>query len=694
MTTESVSEVSPLPEVTPLRKKSIRFKLISSFFMMVFSIILLFITLFYISEYKNIRNEIIKHGIEVSDIFTQLTTPLFFSMDYIAILGNCKKLVASNTDIVSVSLLDLNGKQLVGTHNNIKTADLFDTFYKNVIRKEESAFREIAVNHKTHIEFTDPIIIFDKVKALVSIKISLEEMKKRIIQRTFNTFMISMILIVFALILAMLLSRLFIPLKELIEGTKEISKGNLEFKIQEHYNDEIGDLARSFNFMRINLKKNFIDLEEKNREIHELNDKLEMRVRKRTYQLTESNMQLTQEISERKKAENEANELRNYLGSIVNSMPSVIAGINREGRITQWNREAEKLSGISAHEARNRKFNDVFPDMPINLDIITNALTDRNTQKLSTIETVINYEKYYFDITVYPLLKHHSDGVVIKIDDVTDKKEIEKVIIQTEKMISVGGLAAGMAHEINNPLAGIIQNTQVLNNRMVKELPANLKSAEEIGIPFDSIKMYMKLRDIDPIIQNILTMGHRAAKIVDNMLSFSRKSETLKKPESINNLINVSIELAENDYNLKKKYDFKSIRIIKEYDTKLPDIYCINSEIQQVILNILKNGAQAMSMESKKDIRSEPPLFIIRTSREENTLQIEIEDNGLGIPEKINKRIFEPFFTTKDPNMGSGLGLSVSYFIITEKHHGSLTAKSVKGKGSVFTIRLPFSQNS
>ena len=175
-----------------------------------------------------------------------------------------------------------------------------------------------------------------------------------------------------------------------------------------------------------------------------------------------------------------------------------------------------------------------------------------------------------------------------------ERSKLEEMMIQSEKMVSLGGLAAGMAHEINNPLAGILQNSQVIQNRLKKMLPANIKAAQEIGISLDDLETYMVKRDIYKMIDSVLDAGKRAAAIVSNMLSFSRKSSSGFLPEDVGLLLDQTLELAASDYNLKKKFDFKKIQIKKEYALGLPRILCKASELQQVFFNILSNGTQAM----------------------------------------------------------------------------------------------------
>ncbi len=274
------------------------------------------------------------------------------------------------------------------------------------------------------------------------------------------------------------------------------------------------------------------------------------------------------------------------------------------------------------------------------------------------------------------------------VRDISDQKQAQEMMIQSEKMMSVGGLAAGMAHEINNPLAGIIQNATVLSNRITRmDMPANRAAAKAAGTTIEAIALYMEERKIPKMAAAITESGARIAGIVDNMLSFARKGGSRFSSHHPAELMDRVLELAATDFDLKKHYDFKNISIEKAYDDGLPMVICQGSKIQQVLLNILKNGAQAMA--GQTGIRA--PKFILRLQHEppKKMLRVEIEDNGPGIDSKTRQRIFEPFFTTKATGEGTGLGLSVSYFIITDNHRGTMTVSSEPGKGATFIIRLP-----
>ena len=395
-----------------------------------------------------------------------------------------------------------------------------------------------------------------------------------------------------------------------------------------------------------------------------------------------------QDITERKQNEEELHRLRNYLSNIIDSMPSSLIGVDSEGCVTQWNRTVAQATGVTADMAHGKTISDMLPWMAKDMKRISESIRTRQVIQDQKRPRSQKDQTCYENVTIYPLVSNGVEGAVIRIDDVTEKVKMEESLIQNEKMLSLGGLAAGMAHEINNPLAGIIQNADVLSNRITSQtMPANIKAAESINTSMETICGFMEIRQIPRIVESIKESGLRVRDIVSNMLNFARKSDSSFSTHDPVGLMDKILELAATDYNLKKEFNFKSIEIKKEYDDYLPMVACEGSKIQQVILNLLNNGAHAM-FEQKTEIT---PRFVLRLINEKSTnmLRMEIEDNGPGMDEVTCKKIFEPFFTTKPVGVGTGLGLSVSYFIITENHGGTMDVISEPGKGTNFIIRLP-----
>ncbi|WP_319577317.1 PAS domain S-box protein [uncultured Desulfobacter sp.] len=399
------------------------------------------------------------------------------------------------------------------------------------------------------------------------------------------------------------------------------------------------------------------------------------------------------DISELKQTQEEIRRLRNYLSNIIDSMPSILIGVDNETRITHWNLRARKITRISEEVAKGQSLEKIFPQLENWTEYVQKAIESQQVYHHSRSTRQEKDRVVYEDITIYPLVTDGVGGAVIRIDDVTERVKMEEMMTETEKMLSVGGLAAGIAHEINNPLAGMMQSAYVMKSRLEsKNMPANLQVAEKLGIKMEDIWAFMDKRDIFRMIDAINDSGSRAAEIVNTMLSFARKSNAGDMSSHYpNTLMDEILELAAADYDLKKKYDFKSIEIIKQYDEKLPMLLCEGARIQQVLLNILRNGAQAMHTAKTKF-----PRFIIRIYKVEESEMIcmEIEDNGPGMDEETRSKVFDPFFTTKPVGIGTGLGLSVSYFIITKNHKGKIDVISEPGNGATFIIRLPIERDS
>ncbi len=467
------------------------------------------------------------------------------------------------------------------------------------------------------------------------------------------------LVLAFVLTLVMLL-RFVRPLKALEKGSERIAAGDLDYPIDVGRKDEIGSLAANLLIMRDAVREKVLSLES--------------------------------EILRHEKTTVSLKTAKEYIDNIINSMPSMLISLDSKMRITQWNDRAKELTNIPGDQAVGRLLFDVVEEFIPIRDDIRNTIENkeiffRPRQPRSRGDNMV-----YEDVAVYPLISKYAQGAVIRVDDVTDHVKMEQMVVQSEKMMSVGGLAAGMAHEINNPLAGMMQNAQVVIRRISEDLPASIDAAQEAGITLEGVRTFMDKRGITRHLESIHHAGVRASQIVQNMLSFSRKDYTGKSSQSITEILDLSIELAKSDYDLKKQYDFKSIAIDRAYEPDLPRVSCEANKIQQVFFNILKNCAQAMQDTGEQVGQGDSddgPRLILRAFRKGPAVIVEIEDNGPGMEESVRKRVFEPFFTTKSVGQGTGLGLSVSYFIITDNHGGKMDVVSAPGKGAKFIIHLP-----
>ena len=402
-----------------------------------------------------------------------------------------------------------------------------------------------------------------------------------------------------------------------------------------------------------------------------------------TYDNKPANLSVIQNITSIKRTEKELETYSQFIKYVINSVPVAIVSADSRLNVTLFNHYSENFMA----DTDSLYLFEKFPKLMFIKEILNRSIEKNDPITDTMMITGEEGEIKYFNIVISPLISDFNPGSVILVEDMTEMKRMERVMIQSEKVMSVAGLAAGMAHEINNPLGTIVQGCQNILRRISKDLHKNIQTASRIGIDINIIETYFRERQIFEIIESMRSAAGKASEIVKNMLQFSRRSESKKVMYDLTQLVDQVIELAQNDYDLKKKYDFKSIKIIKEFENDIPMIKLTVTEIEQVIFNILSNAAQAMR---QYDTKSMLPTIIIRLIKEIQNVRIEIEDNGPGMNDKIKNRIFEPFFTTKEPGEGTGLGLSVAYMIITTNHSGTISVNSEVGKGTTFIIRLPY----
>jgi two-component system NtrC family sensor kinase len=230
---------------------------------------------------------------------------------------------------------------------------------------------------------------------------------------------------------------------------------------------------------------------------------------------------------------------------------------------------------------------------------------------------------------------------------------LQEQLIQSEKMSAIGQLVSGVAHELNNPLAGISAFAQLLLAE--KRFPPDQRTAAE----------------------TIYSEARRASRIVQNLLTFARQHKAEKVPTALNQVLDDTLELR--GYELR----VRGIDVRREYDESLPDTMADAHQLQQVFLNLITNAEQAMEQRDGQHHR-----LTVRTRRTGDKVRIEVEDTGGGIPANLIERIFNPFFTTKPTGSGTGLGLSISLGIVRE-HEGRIWAENVPQAGARFIVELP-----
>jgi len=275
---------------------------------------------------------------------------------------------------------------------------------------------------------------------------------------------------------------------------------------------------------------------------------------------------------------------------------------------------------------------------------------DREGVAPKSVERKIGNSVYL--ISSFPIFFDERDAVVYIMKDITETRRLKDQVYHLDKLSSLGTLTSGVAHEINNPLTGIIGYTEMLL----------MKDTDE------QMSKYLK---------QIYDSAIRCKRIVENMLTFSRQTQSQKSPEDMNDLIDKTVELHE--YWLRNT----NIEIVRKY-AESPVTSVDRQQLQQVILNLLINAEHAIIDAGRKGKIE----FETNVDRDQGLIEIRISDNGTGIPDEIRSKIFDPFFTTKPVNKGTGLGLSIAHGIIAEQG-GTIEADSIPGEGTTFTIKLP-----
>lgn len=387
---------------------------------------------------------------------------------------------------------------------------------------------------------------------------------------------------------------------------------------------------------------------------------------------------------------------------LVDSLPAILISLSPSWKVTRWNAKAEEVLGIAAAEAAGRTL--CADSVPWDWEKVALGLERCRCELASVRIDDIAFKRPdgkdgYLGMTVNAVVDGGGQclGFTVMGADVTERKALMSQLQQSQKLKSIGQLAAGIAHEINTPTQYVGDNTRFLQEAFEDlflvlnsygRLLADVKSGEvsdetirEIDGCLEEMDFGYLVEEIPAAIAHTLEGVERISKIVRAMKEFSHPGREEKVPLDINKAIESTITVARNEWKYVAEMQV-------DFDQALPPVPCMPGEFNQVILNMIINAAHAIA-----DVIAQKPggkgLIRIRTARVGNTAQILISDTGTGIPPEIRARIFDPFFTTKEVGRGTGQGLAICYPVIVEKHGGAIEVESQVGRGTDFTIRLP-----
>ena len=342
--------------------------------------------------------------------------------------------------------------------------------------------------------------------------------------------------------------------------------------------------------------------------------------------------------------------LKDFSENIVESLHMGVLAVAFDGTIESWNSQLEQLLGVSRSEAIGREIGAILP-----AELVAEIESRAGDEHVSSIykfhlrdredrQVVVN-------VAIAPLLGKEGErlGKLILVDDVSQRVRMEEQLVQTEKLTSLGLLAAGVAHEVNTPLAVISNYIQMLAKQLPRDDPRHT------------------------LIDKIVKQTFRASEIVNNLLNFSRTGSSQYSEVNLNQVLEETLSLV--------SHPFKTahVEVIRQLQTDLPPVIGSTNRLQQVFLNLFMNARDAMPQGG---------MLEVRTMCSNGAVEVEVADTGVGISRDHLNRIFDPFFTTKVVGRGTGLGLSVSYGIIKE-HAGKIDVRSTQGKGTSFRLEFP-----
>ncbi len=413
------------------------------------------------------------------------------------------------------------------------------------------------------------------------------------------------------------------------------------------------------------------------------------------------------EASERKRFEAALIRAGTETAELFSAIPSLMIAVDVAGRVTHLNRVAQSTLGLTEQSALGRRLVecDVRWELPEPLSRFGEFPLSGESVRMEDIKFMrVDGREGLLGMTLYPLPADEGGkfGALILGADVSERRRQELSLRQSQKLESIGKLAAGIAHEINTPTQYVGDNTRFLADAFgdlnkVLEKCERLSAAARVGEVGpellaelnEAVRMadveYL-LGEIPKAIQQSLDGIERITMIVRSMRDFAHPDTGEMKAVDLNKAIKSTITVSRNEWKFVAD-------LVADLDPELPPVPCLIGELNQVVLNMIVNASHAISDVTGGGARGKGTITI-STRRDGDWAEVWIGDTGAGIPENIVSRIFDPFFTTKEVGKGTGQGLAISHSVVVEKHGGQIVCETKEGRGTTFRIRLPLFEKS
>jgi PAS domain S-box-containing protein len=414
---------------------------------------------------------------------------------------------------------------------------------------------------------------------------------------------------------------------------------------------------------------------------------------------------LLSEVTEVEALLRQFGELRRYHENVIQNLNSALVVVDREGRVTYANPTAEAVLGAEAGSMDGQSIFAWFPERERDELVVRRTLsTGARFRGAEAVAARPDGRLVPIGISCAPLVDEKGDrqGAVAIFQDLSEIKQLQRQVLQTEKLASIGQLAAGVAHEINNPMGFVHANLYQLSEYLGDlgrvwerveglrkavaawpRVPARLRAAAaELDAVIEEVEASFLLDDMGKAVHESLEGSERIRHIVQDLRAFSYQDTAERTLADVNKALDSTANIV---WTMMKH----SVVLTKQYE-ELPPVLCYPMQLKQVFMNLLVNAYQAI--EERLAAEGGRAEIRLRTRCRDGGVAIEVSDNGSGIEPALQDRIFDPFFTTKEVGVGTGLGLSTSYQLV-KRHGGSLSVRSERGRGATFEVWLPLDED-
>jgi PAS domain S-box-containing protein len=540
--------------------------------------------------------------------------------------------IAAEADVVSAVVLDADGRVAAHSRSAARVGEILSGDVDRAAAGALEALRQEVVDPRegATYDFAVPVFVNGSKWGTVRVGLSKARMQSEIQRIRWElgglTLVTTLVAAGAAAVVARRISR---PVQQLADGAGAIARGELNQFIEPATADEIGRLAVAFNHMAAQLARERAALENANAEL--------------------------------RRGLEELADVKGYTDNILASLTNGIVTVDLEGRVVTLNSAAELMTGFFAGEVAGRYCSEVFADTPELAESLMETLASHVATPAITLSLRRRHgRRLPVEITVSPLRGREGKdlGVIGVLRDLSRVRQLEHRLRRSDRLAAVGELAAGLAHEIKNPLTALVTFSRHLSRR------------------FDDPEFRQKFQAVVP------SELERINGIVEGLLALARPARFTFKPLRLPTLVERAIGL------YTTRIEAQRIEVRRDYGRDLPAIWADAEALYQALVNLVGNALDAMPHGGSLVLRAgwSDPVDAPRAGPAGRRVAIEVEDGGAGIPPEVIERIFDPFFSTKDG--GTGLGLSLTHKII-EDHGGAIDVRSTPGVGTTFRVVLP-----